>query len=156
MIPCRDPTWWSSSRCYSDAEGNESSTDHQLLSFTAIIFQRTHTWKHNCGLLRGYQYFAECASVIRHGTDTMAQRDSLLHQKYTPMLKYKVVNPQLQSHWNITGTFSHFKIVNIHQLLNTVIIPNISLLCLLASPLLWMSGYETHVHAKHASVLLPL
>lgn len=36
MITCTDPTWWSHSRCYSDAEGNESSTDHQALYFYSL------------------------------------------------------------------------------------------------------------------------
>lgn len=35
---------WSYSRCYSDAEGHESSTDDRALTFTATIFQWTHTW----------------------------------------------------------------------------------------------------------------
>lgn len=137
-------------------------TDHQALISTASIFQWTHrliTWKHNCGLLTCYQYFAEYASVIRRGAGTVN----------TCWCWKLVVNPQLH---RVTGLSqarcthflalctSSFKIVNIHQLLNTVMTPKISkYLCWAFPPAplpLRMSGYETHGHAKHASALLTM
>lgn len=103
----------------------------------------------NCGLLTCSQYIAEFASVIRQGTDKMAQTDCCVRK----MLKYKVVNPQLHSYWSITGTFRHFACIMYYffqnsehssasQYSNDTKNIKVSLLCLLTSPRpLPMSGY---------------
>lgn len=159
MITCTDPTWCSYSRCYSDAERNESSTDHQAFIFTAYIFQWTHrliTWKHNCGLLTGYQYSAGFASVIRHGTDTMAQTACYFRNTCwcwnTKFWTHSCIE-SLEYHRHI---FSYYvlllsKQLNIHQLLNTVMTPKISkYLCVAFPPALSLFEW---VVIRHMSML---